>query len=102
MTRSLSILVLVVLACPLFGFGPKEPKGRKLERYESSVGKFRVMLPHDPHESRIMLATAIGPVRVTTVRGEVHRDLVLAVTFADYPDAFARASATRIFDSVRD
>jgi len=105
MTRPLCFLALLLCTCPLSANGPKSPKGPKadkLEPYESVAGKFRVLLPGNPEETRTLLATAVGPVRVTTIRGAVHRELMLSVSFADYPDAFVRASPERIYDSIRD
>ena len=89
----LAVTLLVCLAGPAFA----DKKPPKLEPFRSETGRFRVKLADDdPKESETTVATPAGPVAVTTWRTEATRDLTLAVTVADYPEAFALAGADKV------
>lgn len=109
--RQTSILLLAgflvapagLFLVPNIHAGPKD-KGRlheKLERHTSESGRFRVLMPDDDDEEDTTLATAIGPVRVFTLRGDVSRHLSLAVSYSDYPDAFTAVTKAKLYDGLR-
>ncbi|MCZ2342242.1 MAG: hypothetical protein LC104_10665 [Bacteroidales bacterium] len=84
--------------------GPKEKHRlhEKLERHTSEDGRFRVLMPDDDDDEDATLATAIGPVRVNTLRGDVSRQLCLSVSYSDFPDAFTNVAKAKLYDGLRD
>ena len=94
-------LTLILTLGDLAPLSAKDRNGSKLERYTSEAGQFRVLLPDDDDHEDTTLATAIGPVRVRTVHGDVSRDLELGVSYSDYPEAFASVPEMKLFDGVR-
>ena len=95
-------LTLILTLAVLTSVSADNPRNPKLERYSSKAGQFRVLMPDDDDHEDTTLATAVGPVRVRTVRGDVGRELQLAVTYSDYPEAFAKVPAMKLYDGVRD
>ncbi|MGL6097526.1 MAG: hypothetical protein ACRC7O_17225 [Fimbriiglobus sp.] len=74
----------------------------KLTEHTSDAGRFRAAFPGPPRVETTTLATAAGAVHLTTEKAETGKDLIFAVTFADYPDGFDAVATKTLLDGVRD
>lgn len=96
--RAASIALLLIVG--VVSAEPKKPP--KPVEYTSEAGRYRAVFPGKPSEDSKEIATPSGNVPTTTERADAGRELMLAITFADYPEGFKDLTAKTILDGVRD
>ena len=71
--------------------------------HESADGGYQVGLPGKPTKTTTQeLTTAAGTLKVHTTLFDTRNDLVLSVTYADYPKEFVSVPAKKVLDGIRD
>lgn len=95
-TYSIAILLGALSAVPA---DSKKPTGTT---HTSDAGRYQVMMPSSPKSDTREYATNKGVLAVSTDKCEVARDLVLSVSFADYPPDFGAVAPKLVLDGVRD
>lgn len=97
MTRTLPLLILLVLTVPVLAQSRKP----KPQSYTSEDGRYSVIFLAEPSAADKKVASVGGNLTIQTTRTE-YGGVVYSVTYTDYPEAFAAASADKVLDGVRD
>lgn len=95
---------LLVIGLFLLGTGSIAAQ-EKVPVYESESGRFKVKFPGTPKIDTKDLATGRAgtpPIPVVTEKVETSQGAILAVVYADYPEAFKNVLPKKLTDAVRD
>lgn len=77
-------------------------KSADLSVFESAAGRFKAMLGDDPKDTTQTVQSAAGPLEVNTLSTKVSDDLILSVTWTDYPESFSAVPAEKLLAAARD
>lgn len=97
------IRTIIAVAAVCLGAAAADAKDWDLKRYENKDGRFSVGYPEKPRkDDGKKYATAAGEITIYTQASTPDDNVTFAVSYLDYPPAFAKLDANDVLKAVRD